>query len=212
MKSSVKTPVKMLGIKINEVTSKFNFTRKKVLVILVILVVCGFTVLSFKGQVISAFSQSSTSRKPGVSSPKSEGISTSAINKDFQFPVKDNKGEEITKLNYTIESGTLTKTIIVQGQQGTAAPGRQFIILNLKIRNDSNADVRINSRDYLRVSVTGGDDWLAADIHNDPVDVQPISTKFTRLGFPVDDSQRAFRIQVGEIGGSKTTIDLNFQK
>lgn len=138
-------------------------------------------------------------------------LKTLDLNRDFSFPMKDTNGQLITNLSYTLTSAELRDQIIIQGQTATAAPGRVFLILNLKLRNDSNQAVSLNTGDYVRLSVNGSSDWLAADIHNDPVVAQPISTKLTRLGFPVNLTDNKFILQVGEIKGNKTTVPIEFK-
>ena len=132
------------------------------------------------------------------------------LNKDFQFSMTGANGVEITKLNYTITSAELRDTIILRGERATAAPGRLVFILNLKLRNDSNQRLQLNSQDYIRLSVNGENEWLAPEIHNDPVEIQAISTKLTRLGFAINSSDKDFRLRVGEIKGEKTTSTINF--
>lgn len=155
-------------------------------------------------------------RVPTAATPKVSPATTSAnptveLDKTYSFPMKDNQGQVVTNISYTITSAQLLNQIIVQGQTATAAPGRIFLILNLKLRNDSNQAVSLNTGDYIRLSVNNGTDWLAADIHNDPVVVQPISTKLTRLGFPVNVTDKKFLLQVGEIKGEKSTVPLEFK-
>lgn len=156
-----------------------------------------------RSQTISA---TVTDNRVDVEQPKM----TVSINKDFAFPLKDETGKEIGKFAYTIEGGELRDEIIVKGQKATAVKGREFLILNLKLKNDGNKAITINSGDFVRLSVQNNPDWLAPDIHNDPVTVQSISTKYTRLGFPVNDTDLDFKLQVGETKGSKTIVDLNF--
>lgn len=134
---------------------------------------------------------------------------TAPLNKDFTYPIKDNSGKVISKIGYTIESVELRNEIIVKGQRATAIKGREFLILNLKIRNESNKSIQINTRDYVRLSLNNDDkDWLAPDIYNDPVEIQASSTKQTRLGFPISDNDQNIKLRVGEIDGEKTTLDL----
>ena len=104
----------------------------------------------------------------------------------------------------------MRKEIVVKGQKATAVAGRIFLIFNLRLINEGQQKIQVNTRDFLRISANGGQEWLAPDIHNDPVEAQPISTKYTRLGFPVNEGQKNFQVQVGEINGEKTTFDLQF--
>jgi len=138
-------------------------------------------------------------------------LKTIDLNKDFSFSLKDEKGDEIGKIKYIIENAELRDQIVVQGKKATAVRGRAFLVLNLKIVNDNNKTIGIQTRDYLRMSVNGDEaELLAPDIHNDPVVVQAISTKYTRIGFPINDTDKDLKLKVGEIKGDKQTVDLSF--
>ena len=72
--------------------------------------------------------------------------------------------------------------------------------------------IKINTKDFIRLSVNNNqNEWLAPDLHNDPVEVQAISTKNTRLGFPVNESDKNLVLQVGEIEGYKQQISLSLK-
>jgi len=148
----------------------------------------------------------------GSSSSKVEVMGAKAsqeINKEFTFPLKNDKGEEISKIKYVIESADLRDEIIVKGQRATAVKGRTFLIIALKITNEHNQAIQINSKDYIRLILNGNEgELLAPDIHNDPVEVQAISTKYTRVGFPINDSDKNLTLFVGEINGEKQKIPL----
>lgn len=132
------------------------------------------------------------------------------INKEFNFPIKDDKGKEVGSIKYLIDNAEKRDEILIKGQRATAIAGRTFLILNLKIENKSNQKIQINTRDYVRLSVNNGTEWLAPDIHNDPVEAQPIATKYTRVGFPISDTDNKLKLQAGEINGNKTVVDLKF--
>lgn len=132
------------------------------------------------------------------------------INKEFLFSLKDAKDKEISKIKFLVENAELRDEIIVKGQKATSIKGRTFFIINLKITNEHSSAIEINTRDYLRLAVGDNNEWFAPDIHNDPVEVQAISTKPTRVGFPIDDIRAKFRIQIGEIAEDKEVIEFEF--
>lgn len=137
-------------------------------------------------------------------------IASQPVNKEFPVPVKDDKGEEISKLKFVIENAELRDQIVVKGQKASAVSGRDFLVINLKITNDFDKTVQISTRDYLRLSVNGNDkELLAPEIHNDPVEIQAQSTKYTRVAFAINESDKKLKLRIGEIGKNKTIIDLN---
>lgn len=145
----------------------------------------------------------------GVSDTKP--LATTNVNRELKFPLLDNKGKELGKLSYTIQNAELRKQIIVKGKRATAVDGRIFLIINLKIVNDLNQGLEVNTRDYIRVIVNGNTKELfAPDIHNDPVEVQAISTKNTRVGLAINETDKNIELRVGEINGPKEKIKLNF--
>ncbi len=136
---------------------------------------------------------------------------TMTINKVMYFPLKDDQGNDVSKLKYEILSAELRKQIIVKGQKATAVDGRTFLIVNLKINNEYEKPIQLRTRDYVRLIVNGSKEKLAPEIHNDPVEVQAISTKYTRLGFPINDKDQNLVLQIGEVGGKKEEIKLNLR-
>lgn len=134
------------------------------------------------------------------------------INKEFTFPLKNNDGEEVSSIRMTIDKVELRDQIIISGKPATSVKGRVFLIINLKIKNEFNQTININTRDYIRLSVNNnGEEWLAPNIHNDPVEVQAISTKPTRLGFAINESDKNLELMVGEINGDKEKISLDLR-
>jgi len=133
------------------------------------------------------------------------------INREFSFPLNDSKGKEVSNIKYVIQRVELQNEIIVKGQKATAVKGRLFLIVYLKITNEYSQKVQMNTKDYVRLSVNGNQvEWLAPDIHNDPVEIQAQSTKVTRLGFPISESDTKLLLRIGQINGDKQMIELNF--
>ncbi len=179
------------------------------------LIVIAFALIAVVGGVrlLSKIKQNrSNSQTSGEKISVQDAKATASVNREFSFPIKDSSNKKITDLKFIIESAELRDEIIVKGSRATAVKGRTFLILNLKITNNFNKALQINTQDYFRLTVNNSnDDLLAPDIHNDPLIIQPTSTKFTRVGFAINDSDKNIVLQVGEIDGEKTKIELNLQ-
>lgn len=185
---------------------RFQFRRNpkmlipKILLVLVILLAVGISVNALR------------KAKPGDSRIQIKNAkATQSINKEFSFPLKDERGKVVTTITYTIESAELRDEIVVKGQRASSVKGRTFLIVPIKINNTYTSAIEIQSKDYIRLIVNGNEkELLAADIHNDPVAVQASSTKQTRLGFPINDTDKNLVLRVGELNGEKQDIALTF--
>lgn len=183
----------------------FQFLRTKIRVLftlLTIIIVVAIVTTLIKANSTKGPTQASVQIQPAKAKIP--------INKEFNFPIKDDKGKEVGSIKYLIDNAEKRDEILIKGQKATAIAGRTFLIFNLKIENKSNQKIQINTRDYVRLSVSNGTEWLAPDIHNDPVEAQPIATKYTRVGFPISDTDNKLKLQAGEINGNKTVVDLKF--
>src|SRR3989344_4101676 len=179
-----------------------NFLLPAIFAVVVVIILGAFLYFGRSGTGIVG----STNEKPAPSIAKK----TKVINKEIEFPIRDGKGNEVSKLKYRIESAQLYDSFIVKGQRARAVQGRTFIILNLKLNNQYTQEIQIKTSDYVRLSVNNKNEFLAPDIHNDPVAVQPISTKYTRIGFAINETDKNLRIRVGEITGKKEEISIKF--
>ena len=134
------------------------------------------------------------------------------LNKEFPISIKDSKGVEAAQIKMELQSAELRDEIIVAGKRATSVRGRTFLILNLKLTSDFAQPIEINIRNYFRLTTNGKEaELLAADIHNDPVLVQPQSTKYTRIGFPINDTDTQLAVWEGEISGGKQKVELNLK-
>ncbi len=191
------------------ISKKTNFKNplspKFLIIGILLLVVGGIIVLVKNTQTTTATTASS--EKPAAPVVKNKKV----INKEFSFPIKDQNNKELSEIKYLVQSASLQDEILVKGQRARAIQGRTFLILDLKITNTFNQGIQISSKDYIRLSVNGNSEELvAADIHNDPVEVQAISTKQTRIGFPINETDKNLELKVGEINGKKETIKISF--
>lgn len=197
--------------------SRFNFSRNYsnlprsikrnhlIYAFVVILLIVAFLV----GRAIS------TDSGFGLSDSRTEApkpIATQSLNKKFEFPLKDDKGVEVSKISYFLGSANLQDAFIYQGKIAKAVKGRTFLIFDLKITNPYTKTIEINAKDYIRVKVNNSSEQLAPEIHNDPVQIQAKSTKYTRIGLPINDSDKNLVLLIGELQGKKETIKLDLKR
>lgn len=180
--------------------TKRNLRNKLLpLVVIVILVILG---LFFIPRLFAKSSDRPNSNSQTTVSPRA----THDINQTFEFPIGKNSDN---KISFTLEKSEIIDEIVVRGQKATAVAGRTFLIVNLKITNELSQEIQMDTRDYVRVSVNGNEkELLAPDIHNDPVEIQATSTKFSRVGFPINTSDKNLVLLVGEIGKDRQKIEL----
>ncbi|KKQ51329.1 hypothetical protein A2865_03100 [Candidatus Woesebacteria bacterium RIFCSPHIGHO2_01_FULL_39_17] len=190
---------------------RFDFSSSKLRKPLknILLLIIALAIIFGIGKVVSSISlQNSSSGKLEVEKAKKSQV----LNREFSFPLKDSQGEQIGEVKYMVEKAELMDEIIVEGKRAKAVKGRIFLIFTIKISNGYTQAIEMNTKDYARLSVNGNfDEWLAPDIHNDPVEVQAISTKYTRLGFPINENDKNLVLRIGEIEGEKQEIPLELK-
>ncbi|OGY18634.1 MAG: hypothetical protein A2900_02745 [Candidatus Chisholmbacteria bacterium RIFCSPLOWO2_01_FULL_50_28] len=205
-KSSIRERLDILSQRMKRRNIKFN--KKVFLALIIVLLLIGIgLILKRGGKLGSGLKNGFQDKRVQVAGAKA----AIALNRDFEFPLKDASGEEVSKIKFTFENAELRDEIIVKGQRATSVRGRTFLILTLKITNSYNQSIEVDSKNYVRLTVNNNEgEKLAPDIHNDPVQVQADSTKFTRVGFPINDTDKNLAIYVGEIQGEKQKVELNF--
>jgi hypothetical protein len=181
-----------------------------IVIIVFVIAIIGITSVIRKSttNVTPTSASGTTQQQVAVAKP----LATETLNKTFQFPLKDSSGKTVSNISYQIQSAEFDNQIIVKGQEATAVAGKVFLVVNLQITNSYDKAVELNTRDYIRLIVNGNSSQkLAASIHNDPVDIEPISTTFTRIGFPINANSQSLALEVGQIDGPKQTIQLNLK-
>jgi hypothetical protein len=186
-----------------------NSKTKLYIVAGAVIVLCLFLLFKFNPFSGTISSQASSNNKTVIK----DALATQSLNKEFKFPLKGEKGETLGEVKYIIENAELRDEIVVKGRKASAVQGRTFLVLNIKITNETNQTISMNTKDYVRLFVNGNDNEpLSPSIHNDPVVVDAISVKPTRIGFAINESDKQLKIKIGEIKGEKQTIDLDLKR
>jgi hypothetical protein len=198
------------NINLGNISNKFKNIKKSYLVIAVflVLIVGAFYIGRQMSPASTLGAITSGDGREEAPSP----VATQGLNKTFQFPLLDDDGEELAKITYYLESANLQDSFIYQGSKATAVKGRTFLIFNLKITNPYDKNIEVNARDYLRVKMNGSEEQLAPEIHNDPVEIQADSTKYTRIGLPINETDKDLILLIGELNGEKETVKLNLSR
>lgn len=174
------------------------------------LIVIAFAIFAF----IKIIPFHPTNVSGGAASSKTSiknALATVPINKEFKFPLKDDKNETVGEIKYIVESAELRDEIIIKGKKAYAVDGKVFLVFNLKVVNESNKNISMATKDYTRLFINNNEsEPLSPSIHNDPVVIDAISVKPTRIGFSIGKSDKDLKIKVGEIKGEKTTIEVKF--
>lgn len=137
-------------------------------------------------------------------------VSTAKKTQEIAKVLEVDLGKDIPKLQFEVQRAEIHDRIIVSGKWANSVKGRTFLVVSLKLTNNANSPLSLNSKNFVRLSVNGNEsELLAPDIHNDPVEVQPRSTKYTRVAFPIDDTASQLKLQVGKVDGQKEIIDLS---
>ena len=190
----------------NSANKRFRLVKKLIPVLGILLIVIVVSLIVINKPIES--NDNPTVKSSTVNTLKKQV----ALNREFQFPIKDNTDQEVGIMKYTIESAELRDNIIVQGQSATSAPGRIFLVLNLKITNDLDKRLEITTRDYIRLQINDNHERLEFTIHNDPVEVGAISTRPTRIAIPIDDvDDQKLTLYIGEIKEEKERVEISFQ-
>lgn len=184
--------------------TKTILNRKKVGSLILLLIIGGVLLVGVR------YTLSRSVSKSVLSTTTAPDAITVPVEREFSFQVYDKDKQLSDPVRYVITSAQLTKQIIIKGQKANAVSGRTFLILNLKLVNDFDKSLFLNTRNYIRVQPAGTQDKLAPEIHNDTVEAQPLSTKLTRIGLPVDEKSKEFTLFVGELEGAKEAISIKF--
>lgn len=133
------------------------------------------------------------------------------LDKNYEFPILDDKGKEVTKLKFLLNTAELRDEIILKGEKVTLLKGSTYLVVTIKLTNKSDKFINMKVRNYVRLGLNNNnEDWAAADVYNDPVEVQPFSTKQTRLAFPISENDTNWILKVGDLNGKKEDIPLKF--
>jgi hypothetical protein len=130
------------------------------------------------------------------------------LNKKYTFPIYDSASAKVGEILFVIKDVERTKEITVGNQKATTVGDRDLIVLNIELTSTQNLAAMVNTRNYVRLKVNGEDKLIAPEFHGDPVDLQPQSSKDTRVAFSISEKDADVVLQIGELEGKKDLIKI----
>lgn len=145
-----------------------------------------------------------------VAGTAQEATAALSLSQSYTFDGRNDQAKVVDKhpIKMTFVSAELNRKILIKGQPATARDGKIFLVVNMDLENQSSDRMYLPVYDMIRLQE--GDKLRAPDVHNSLVQIDPISSKGTRIGFLIDDKGRDFSLKIGELTGTKQTIDLKF--
>ncbi len=132
------------------------------------------------------------------------------INRSMDLRAKNADGDTLVQtVNVAVTSAQLQERVLVRGNWIKAREGKLFLILNLDIKNDINATLYAVSQDWVRL-IEHDDKKKAPTAHQGMVEIRPLSTKETNVGFIVDEGQKQFLLEIGSTDGIGELIEIKF--
>lgn len=163
--------------------------------------------LVVSGLYISKVRKLSSNNSAANIAAQAKPLMETKIEKSFDFPIK--KGGK-DKFTINVLRTTLVKMVSTKGKPVYPKQGESFLLFFLQIENNLTTGLTINSQNYFRL-IDANEKRFAPDFYNTAVQVPAISNKADQIGFVVKEGQKDFKLQVGEIDGSKQVFDVNFK-
>lgn len=179
--------------------------RKYVVALLVILVVGGFGMYRVGRAKLAnkSFSQVASAKS-------SSSLGQVSINNKFDVPIKGQDGKDTGEnLHVTITDAEKSKDILIQGRPASAKDGKAFLIINMEIGNETKKSLTVQPVDLVRLVDSQGKNY-AADVYNNDVSAEPLSIRKSRIGYVVDESNKSFKLLIGEVRVKQQPIVVNF--
>lgn len=194
-------------------TSTKRSGKKKVVMVWVVL---GVVALVLFGGLAMSYLNGSSNEQQDLSVSNSENeedknpvLDEVDLGQSYTFSALNSSGVVAGEVTFRITKAEKTKEVLVQGRPANAKGDKAFLVLHIEIDNAEVEKRYISPVDILRLVNEEGKKF-APDIHSDVVEIQPISTKITRVGFVTQESNNNFLIQVGELDGEKSELQISF--
>lgn len=141
------------------------------------------------------------------------GKPQATISQDFavQARTKDKIRVRYADLGVKLTNAEIANSLLVQGKRARTREGKTFLIINMEVENQFAVPLYTFPVDLLRLVREDGKK-IAPSVHQGTVEVRPISTKKSNVGFVVDPGDKDFKVEVGELSADdKKLLEISFK-
>ena len=134
------------------------------------------------------------------------------INKELSVQARTRDKIRVSDANLKVNlvNAEMANGLLVQGKRAKTREGKTFLIINMEVENTYAVPLYSFPVDLLRL-VREDDKRIAPSVHQGTVEVRPISTKKSNVGFVVDPNDKDFKLEVGEVSGEKEILEISFK-
>ena len=134
------------------------------------------------------------------------------INKELSVQARTRDKIRVSDANLKVNlvNAEIANSLLIQGKRAKTREGKTFLIINMEVENTYAVPLYSFPVDLLRL-VREDDKRIAPSVHQGTVEVRPISTKKSNVGFVVDPNDKDFKLEVGEVSGEKEILELSFK-
>lgn len=174
----------------------------------------GLLIIIILGYKVVSYNKAKSAKNPDPKSIVSETKQKVTLNKEFEFKVSvlNDQGQVLAKqgkIKFVISEAELKKDIKVKGEERKANSGQNYLILRLELQNDSSDRLAIISNKYIRL-IGSDNKKYSPDFHNAMVAIDPLSVRRDLVAYIVNEDSKNFTFQVGELEGTKQSIEIAF--
>ena len=113
-------------------------------------------------------------------------------------------------LKLTVTNAQIGNSVLVQGKTARPVKGKVFLIINMEIENSYKVALYAFPVDLFRFVRSDGQKF-APSVHQGTVEIRPQATKKSNIAFVVSPDDKKFKIEIGEIGKEKETLEITFR-
>jgi len=195
---------KFLGVKFWLKANSKRYLPWAIIGVFVVIAIVGILSLLKR----SNSSTTSTGKTSVISGKVAKAKATVKVGEKFEFMAINAQKKEVP-VSFTIDVIERKDEIKLKGEPQGAPAGKDYVLVRIEIQNDSADRVAIATADKVRLQSSDGK-LFAPDYHNGNVVIDPISVRRDLLAFLVDTDVKKLTLLVGELGGEKKTIEVNF--